>query len=131
MVWFIIGTILCSVAVALFFHTYISPEAYELIVKEIKKIKAEKLTDEEIERSKIQLKGNYILSNESVGARMQALGRAALLNRPIKTPEETIEKIMAVTNSDVSEIIDRVLDISTLSVAAVGPIKGTEELFLF
>lgn len=35
MVWFIIGTILCSVAVALFFHTYISPEAYELIVKEI------------------------------------------------------------------------------------------------
>ena len=103
----------------------------ELIVKEIKKIKAEKLTDEEIERSKIQLKGNYILSNESVGARMQALGRAALLNRPIKTPEETIEKIMAVTNSNVSEIIDRVLDISTLSVAAVGPIKGTEELFLF
>ena len=62
---------------------------------------------------------------------MQALGRAALLNRPIKTPEETIEKIMAVTNNDVSEIIDRVLDISTLSVAAVGPIKGTEELFLF
>ena len=48
-----------------------------------------------------------------------------------QTPEETIEKIMAVTNSDVSEIIDRVLDISTLSVAAVGPIKGTEELFLF
>ena len=35
MVWFIIGTVLCSIAVALFFHTYISPEAYELIVKEI------------------------------------------------------------------------------------------------
>ena len=34
-VWFVIGTILCSIAVSLFFHTYISPEAYELIVKEI------------------------------------------------------------------------------------------------
>ena len=34
-VWFVVGTILCSVAVSLFFHTYISPEAYELIVKEI------------------------------------------------------------------------------------------------
>lgn len=33
--WFIIGTVLCSAAVSLFFHTYISPEAYELIVKEI------------------------------------------------------------------------------------------------
>ena len=34
-VWYILGTILCSIAVSLFFHTYISPEAYELIVKEI------------------------------------------------------------------------------------------------
>ena len=33
--WFAIGTIFCSIAVSLFFHTYISPEAYELIVKEI------------------------------------------------------------------------------------------------
>lgn len=33
--WYIIGTVCCSFAVSLFFHTYISPEAYELIVKEI------------------------------------------------------------------------------------------------
>lgn len=34
-VWFAVGTVLCSLAVSLFFHTYISPEAYELIVKEL------------------------------------------------------------------------------------------------
>lgn len=34
-VWYVLGTVLCSLAVSLFFHTYISPEAYELIVKEI------------------------------------------------------------------------------------------------
>ena len=34
-VWYLLGTVLCSVAVSLFFHTYISPEAYELIVKEL------------------------------------------------------------------------------------------------
>lgn len=33
--WYVIGTVLCSLAVSLFFHTYISPEAYELIVKEL------------------------------------------------------------------------------------------------
>ena len=33
--WFIIGTFLCALAVSLFFHTYISPEVYELIVKEL------------------------------------------------------------------------------------------------
>lgn len=33
--WYALGTVLCSFAVSLFFHTYLSPEAYELIVKEI------------------------------------------------------------------------------------------------
>lgn len=33
--WYILGTVLCSFAVSLFFHTYLAPEAYELIVKEI------------------------------------------------------------------------------------------------
>lgn len=35
LLWYILGTVFCSLAVSLFFHTYLSPEAYELIVKEI------------------------------------------------------------------------------------------------
>lgn len=33
--WYAVGSVCCSFAVSLFFHTYISPEAYELIVKEL------------------------------------------------------------------------------------------------
>ena len=33
--WYVIGTVCCSFAVSLFFHTYLAPEAYELIVKEL------------------------------------------------------------------------------------------------
>ena len=33
--FFICGMVICSLAVAFFFHTYISPEAYELFVKEL------------------------------------------------------------------------------------------------
>lgn len=33
--FFVLGLLLCSLGVALFFHTYITPEAYELLVKEI------------------------------------------------------------------------------------------------
>lgn len=33
--WFVIGTLCCSFAVSLFFHTYLAPEAYELVVKEL------------------------------------------------------------------------------------------------
>lgn len=34
-VFFAVGLVLCSVGVSFFFHTYLSPEAYELFVKEI------------------------------------------------------------------------------------------------
>ena len=33
--WYILGMVICSMGVALLFHTYIAPEAYELFVKEI------------------------------------------------------------------------------------------------
>ena len=35
MLFYFAGMLLCSVGVALLFHTYIAPEAYELVVKEI------------------------------------------------------------------------------------------------
>lgn len=34
-VYYVVGLLLCSVGVAMLFHTYISPEAYELFVKEV------------------------------------------------------------------------------------------------
>lgn len=37
LICFVSGMFLCAVAVSLFFHTYIAPEAYELIVKELSK----------------------------------------------------------------------------------------------
>ena len=35
MVWYVLGMVLCSAGVAMMFHTYFSPEAYELVVKEV------------------------------------------------------------------------------------------------
>jgi len=34
-IYYLLGMVLCSTGVALLFHTYIAPEAYELLVKEI------------------------------------------------------------------------------------------------
>lgn len=106
-------------------------EVAQLIVNEVNEIKRTGLTDSEIERAKIQLKGNYLLANENVGARMQAIGRASLLRRKLRTPEEIINKITAVSKDDVEKIISRVLDISTLSVAVAGPIDNIDGLFVF
>ncbi len=102
----------------------------ELISEEINKIKRDKLTKEEINRAKEQLKGNYILSNESTGARMQGAGRSLLLNKPLLTQEETLAKIESVNADTTAEIIDRILDSSTLCISAVGPADSVENLFI-
>ena len=34
-VWYVLGMVLCAAGVAMMFHTYFSPEAYELVVKEV------------------------------------------------------------------------------------------------
>ncbi len=103
-------------------------EVSELISKEINIIKKDKLTKEEIQRGKEQLKGNYILSYEAAGARMQSAGRAILAGKPIYTPEEVLEKIDKITSEDIADIIDDVLLGDTLSVAAVGPIAEDTEI---
>lgn len=33
--WFVIGVVICSAGVSLMFHTYLPPEVYELVVKEL------------------------------------------------------------------------------------------------
>ena len=101
----------------------------ELIAEEIDNIKKPKLSQSEVSKAKEQLKGNYILSYESTDARMQSAGRSLLLGNKIYTQEETINKIESVTIESVADIIDKVLDIPTVSTSAVGPIDSIKKLF--
>lgn len=104
-------------------------EVAELISKEIRTVKRDKLSADEVAKSKEQLKGNYILSSESTGARMQGAGRSMLLGKPILTQEEAIKRIEAVSCGSVADIIDRVLDESTLCTCAVGPVDSVDGIF--
>ena len=103
----------------------------ELISDEVNRIKKEKLSKEELAVSKEQLKGNYILSYESTGSRMQAAGRNLLLEKDIISCEEVIAKINSVSLESVADIIDRILDVNTLNIAAVGALNSVDGLFSF
>lgn len=105
------------------------PEVAELISKEINAIKRDKLSRDEVEKSKEQLRGSYILASESTGARMQGAGRSLLVGKPIYTQEEVLAQIDAVSAESVADMIDRVLDTSTLCLAAVGPVTELNSLF--
>ena len=105
-----------------------NPENGEIVLREIQeqlKLFLEKgMTEKEFKSAKAQLRGGFLLGLESSSGRMQALGRGTLLFGKVKTPEETIEKIDAVTMESVMELANRILT-ATPSAAIVG--KGAQK----
>lgn len=107
------------------------PKVCELICDEVKILKKDKLTKAEVAMVKEQLKGNYILGSESTGARMLSAGRNLVMGKKLLTQEQVLAKIDEITVDSVAEVIDAVVDTSTLSVAAVGAIDNVNGLFEF
>ena len=95
-------------------------EVYDSIIDEIKNIKQNYVTEDELKESKEQLKGNHILSLESISSKMLSMGESMLLNKKVKTEDEIIEHINAVTMGQVKDIIDKVFDLNNLGVCIVG-----------
>ena len=90
------------------------------MLAELKQLKKRGLTEEEFTRSKEQLKGSYLLSMETPGAVMNAIGKVALLQNREYIEAETINRIACVTMEDISAVIETVLDGTKLCAAFVG-----------
>lgn len=97
-------------------------EVLELIMNEIKILREHGLTEEEMNRSKEQFKGNYILGLESTSSRMNAIGKSELILGKVYTPEEVLKKIDNVNADMVNEVINTVFT-GNISLAVVGNIK--------
>ncbi|HEX3028656.1 MAG TPA: pitrilysin family protein [Clostridia bacterium] len=94
-----------------------------LVEQEIKKLKESGIAKEELEKSKEQLKGNYILGLESTSSRMNSIGKSELMLGKIFSPEENLKKISDVSLESVEEVIDNIFKEGKMSFAAVGNIK--------
>src|SRR5665811_1744382 len=72
-------------------------------------------------RAKNHLKGTLVLSMESPSSRMQTLGRAVLMEMPVLTVDEVLERIDAVTHDDVMAAVRRYYDPKKWSTVCIGP----------
>lgn len=93
----------------------------ELIVKEVQAIQQSGISVVELQRAKEQLKGNLLLSMENVSSRMSRLGRSQLYLGEVISPEETVRRIMAVTDQDIRDLAGMLLSPKNFSLASVGP----------
>jgi predicted Zn-dependent peptidase len=96
-------------------------EAVKIIAGQLDKIREETVTDEELHRTKEQLKSSTILAMESTATRMTRIGRSLITGAELLTPEEISARIDAVTADDIKRLANEHLQLDDMYLSAVGP----------
>jgi predicted Zn-dependent peptidase len=96
-------------------------EALAVVAGELERCVLEPASEEELVRSRENLKGRMALALESTGARMGRLGSSVLSGLPILSVEEMIERIDSVGIAELEALAGELFDPAGLSVAGVGP----------
>jgi predicted Zn-dependent peptidase len=96
-------------------------EAVRVISEQLQRIQEEPVGDEELDRTKQQLKSSTLLALESTAARMNRIGRSVITGVELLTPEEISDRIEAVTAEDLGRLAKIHLDLNNMYLSAVGP----------
>ena len=96
-------------------------ECLTVTAAELRDIAGGGLRPGELERAKENLKGRLLLSLESTSSRMTRLGKALVTNAELVSAEETIRRVMAVTEEDVTNAAATLFAPERLSAAGIGP----------
>jgi predicted Zn-dependent peptidase len=99
-------------------------QALAVIAAELERAVERPADEQELTRSRENLKGRVVLSMESTAARMSHLGGSLLHGMPILSMDEVIERIDAVGLDDLEALAGELFAPNDLSVACVGPDAG-------
>jgi predicted Zn-dependent peptidase len=94
------------------------------VVSEFRKLKSELVPEEELRRSKAQLKGSLMLSLESSTARMSNLARQEMYFDRYYDLDELIARIEAVTAEDLTDLANEFFRTESVAVTALGNLPG-------
>ena len=108
-------------------YAALSPEqetaAIIAILEELRRLREEGVTEEELSRAREQVKANALMSLESTSARMNRLGRNALIFEEIPPLEQIIDRYKAVSREELLELARRSFDMEQISLSAVGRVR--------
>ena len=98
-----------------------------IIEEELEDIRKNLISKEELNKSKEQLKGSYVLDMEGTFNRMFEIGKSIAIFDKILSPEELLKKIDKVQMDDIKDIVGIVFDKSKINVAYVGELLNKEK----
>ncbi len=94
------------------------------VVAEFRRLKQEAITQDELRRSKDQLKGNLMLSLESSTARMSNLARQEMYFDRFYSMDEIIDRVEGVTAEDVMQLAQACFTTENIAVTVLGNLNG-------
>lgn len=96
-------------------------QVIDLVRAEFKNVRANNITEKELERSKNQFRGSIVMSQEGMNSRMMRIGRNELTYDRVIPIEEIMGKIIGVTLDDIAEVTEYVFGADAYAMATVGP----------
>jgi predicted Zn-dependent peptidase len=103
-------------------------EVVELITREIKKLAAGEITDEEISRTQGQLIGNTLLGLESTDSWMSHIARNEIYFGKAVTPDEICRRIRAVSRAAVIELAGELFRDNGMTLTLLGDFPASLQL---
>ncbi len=97
-------------------------EVVNITVEEMKNL-ADSITQDELLRSKAQLKGNLILALESTSNKMSNIAKQEIYYGEYFSPEKIIAMVEAITLENVRDVARRLMDATPFALTVYGPVR--------
>ena len=102
-------------------------EVVQIFLDEMKRIQAEAIADEELATRKLATTGDFVQELQSIQAVMDQVATTIHLGQDLKTLDEFIPKVNAVTVAQAQDFANRQLNVTTPMIVLVGDYKVFEK----
>lgn len=109
-------------------RTDVTEGAMREFMYELKRIREEKVTPEELDNAKRAIVGGFALSLEQPQALLQNIITQKLYNLPADYWDTYPQRVSAITTEDVQRVAQKYLDLGHLQVVAVGDASKTRDI---
>lgn len=102
-------------------------EGLEVIIAELERMVAEKVTNDELKKAKEMIRGGIALRSESTNFLAEYFGTNFVLDRKIQTFEELIKQTDQITAEDVQNIALELFQNNKFNLQIIAPLKNTDK----
>ncbi|WP_371371207.1 M16 family metallopeptidase [Sporomusa aerivorans] len=99
-------------------------QVLDLIMENLRELKTKGISEQELIKSKEQIKGSLLLGLESSSSRMSRIGKMEITLGKFVSLDEVVRKIDRVTLRDVNQMLEQMFTAEKMCLTALGPVDA-------